>query len=298
MKKQNLKKFLVIFFITMCVTGLYFSEHYVTDAYKIVNIGFEEYSKVKVGEGRLILYCMCKIINFIIHGKIDMTTYLVIYRVLLLITNIILSASILIVYNKIIEVGSVESKKVKILVFISILTSFYCLSITECLLFIENVAMITSLLLATIAAIKYSKRRYILSILILIVGVFCYQGTINFFVAFAFFLVTTINENKKIQLKDALKIGGIYLITLVINFIFIKIIGTENRIIVEPVKILKNISSIVIFSVFYIILYVIIISVLGIIFKLKREEYLNLNLLAILSTISCTALLFGSSSRI
>lgn len=96
----------------------------------------------------------------------------------------------------------------------------------EIMYFPETCIMVSSILFYIISARLLINKKYIHSFLILIIAVFCYQGTIGFFVVCSFLF--SIIKNKKIGKEVFLDIGRIALMGIIasgLNLIFIKVIS-------------------------------------------------------------------------
>jgi hypothetical protein len=96
----------------------------------------------------------------------------------------------------------------------------------EIMYFPETCIMVSSILCYIIAARFFTHRKYIKSLVILVIGVFCYQGTIGFF-AVCCFLFSLI-KNKKIGkevILDVCKIALMGIIASGLNLLFIKSIS-------------------------------------------------------------------------
>lgn len=96
----------------------------------------------------------------------------------------------------------------------------------EIMYFPETCVMVASILFYIISAKFFIEKKYIHSFLILIIAVFCYQGTIGFFVVCCFLF--SIIKNKKIGkevLLDICKIALMGIVASGLNLLFIKIIS-------------------------------------------------------------------------
>ena len=188
-----------------------------------------------------------------------------------------------------------DNKKNKIYsVIISYITIFNFMYL-ENLYFTENIVMSISILLFLIAAnlLIENKNKCIVFLLVLI-GTFCYQGTINLFITFYFLL--EIIKNKKINkelIKNMLIVILICISSILINIIQIKICGNIfnmtqtrmggiNEILNNIVQIFKNMDLILIknselFPKYLLLVFLgIIVIITSIYDKIKQNKFVNL----------------------
>jgi len=300
-KSNNIYLYLFILIITLLITSVYFLDHYATDSYKMVDQGLQTYKDLKISEGRVVLYFIFSFIELIFGSVFNLNNYLFVYRIFLFMSDMIISFGILLVYNKIINIKNYTNIKQKILVFVSVLTMFLSIALTENLLFIDNLGMIIGLLLSIISSIIYVssiKNKSFILLIILIIGTFCYQGIINFFVPLTILFII-IKDNKRIKIIELIKIMTIYLLPLCFNYIYVKVIGSESRVnnIDIEVSTLYVFYNILKYYLKYLLIPLIAILLYFIYSKIKFKTFsVNSLYVVILSIISCTLLTFGTRS--
>ena len=217
-----------------------------------------------------------------------------VYVAVLLILSLAISTLTVLVLKKIL-ISYVEkcSKKMEfIALIISFITIFNFMYI-ENLYFVECFVMSISLLLYIIAAKEIAyKKNIIKTILYTIIGMLCYQGTIG--VLFTMTFLFSILENKKIN-KEVIKNFIICVIaaaiSILLNLILIKIIGQifnlqqvriiGNGIFKNLFYIISEIDTILIeccdmFPKYWLLLFVLGITVVLYIFLLKKNNKYNI----------------------
>lgn len=227
MKEIN-KKDILIFIITFCLTCIVFipflTGHYATDTYNIANVGYENYAiNWSLKDGRIfmaILGLMANLINIPIEAYVFITLFCA-----LIISNITV-----IVLNKIVQKYKQPQNIIQeiITIIISYITIFNFMYF-ENMYFVESIVMAMSVLLFIISAyilVEKGKNYKSKSLILAIIGVICYQGTIG--MIFAFLILFTILKNKnnfKQIIIDLVEIGLVAFISVIINIITVKIIG-------------------------------------------------------------------------
>lgn len=252
MKKLN-KKDIIIFIITFAITCIIFlpflQGHYATDTYNIANVGYENYAiNWSLKDGRFfmtILGLIASKINISIEHYVFITLFCA-----LLISNITV-----IILNKIIKKYKEPKNIIQeiTLIIISYITIFNFMYLED-MYFVESIVMATSVLIFIISAyiLTEKNKNYIIKSLILtIIGVICYQGTIGIFFAFVILFTILKNKNNVKQIViDLVKCGIIALVAVLLNIIAVKIVEnifdmTQTRL-GNISNILKNIIGIII----------------------------------------------------
>lgn len=244
MSKRNrpyeMKKFLTTLIITIIIFMPFLIGHYATDTYNIANVGYENYAiNWSLKDGRLIMA-----IIGLIAAKVNISIEIYVFITLLL--ALIISNITIIYLNNVITKYKQPKNKIQeiILIAISYITIFNFMYL-ENMYFVESIVMAISVLLFIISAnilIEKSKYSILKSLILTILGIICYQGTIGLF--FAFVTLFTILKNKKdIKqiLMDLIKSGVIAFIAVILNIGSVQII--ENIFQVEQ-KRLGDISKI------------------------------------------------------
>lgn len=226
MKKIN-KKDIITFIITFTITCIIFipflQGHYATDTYNIANIGYKNYAiNWSLKDGRFFMTIIGLIANKI-NISIEHYVFLTLFCALL-ISNVTV-----IILNKIIEKYKKPQNIIQeiTLIIISYITIFNFMYL-ENMYFVESIVMATSVLLFIISSYiltERNKNHIIKSLILTIIGVICYQGTIGIFFAFAILLTILKNKNNIKQIIiDLIKCGLIALTAVLLNIISVKII--------------------------------------------------------------------------
>ncbi len=246
--KTDIIIFAIIFIITCIIFIPFLQGHYATDTYNIANIGYKEYAiEWSLKDGRIF---MC--IIGLIASKINMPIKLYVFITLFL--ALVISNISVIILSKIIKKYKEPKKNIQkiIVIVISYITIFNFMYLED-MYFVESIVMASSILLFMISAyiLTEKNKQYILKSLILnIIGIMCYQGTIGMF--FSFTILFTILKNKnnvKQIIIDLIKCGVIALVAVLLNIIAVKIIGNILKIkqtrLSKISKIFSNIEGII-----------------------------------------------------
>ena len=221
-RKESIK-FLIIFGITCIIFIPFLMGHYSADTYKIYNIGYKEAAIGSLKDGRIamaIIGLMAWKTNISIEGYVFAT----------LLIALCISDLIVIKLNIIIK----RYKQPKNIVQEVLLTSICFITIfnftyLENMFFVESIVMATSIFLYMIAAdslVQKSEKHFIISIIMITLGVLCYQGTIGMFITFLILFTVLKNKNNLKQIiRDLLKGATICCIAVLLNIVFIKFIG-------------------------------------------------------------------------
>lgn len=320
--KKDSKKisiFLLIFLfgmITFIVYIPYFREHYPVDVFRILSMGVDDYALLKIAEGRLGLF---SIIQFLSALKISLTSlasYFQLYRVFLVISLVLVIIGMLLLYTMIHKrsknIGSGWKQVVLILCIIAI---FLHPKLVDNMLFIENIGMMIALLAAIVAAYYYTKSSVLskgLAFVILIVGCFFYQGSINFFVPLTYLFHILQHKDEKRSCKQEIgyivKVLLCYGVVLIINYVFVQVYHHMTPAITEQrlnysYDLLNNISYIIQNTLHYLVILQCVTLPMILLFgyikakqqeQIERKNWIHYYALLILSVISCTVLNLGS----
>lgn len=252
-EKQKLIRYLIVLLITLLIYSPLLIGHYSTDTYRLIEMGYERYSiEYSLNDGRIFMSMIGQIAN-----KMNMNINA--YVIILTLFAIIISC---VCIMKLIEIMSKYKKKDKIIItslisYVTIMNFMYL----ENLYFTECIVMSISILLFILAAKYLNEKENIIKVFILVLlGVFCYQGTINVFITFYF--VFALIKNKKLNkeiIKNMIIVMLISLFCIAINMLQIKICGkifgleqtrTGNisKILVNIIYIILNMDKILIYS--------------------------------------------------
>ena len=226
MKKIN-KKDIITFIITFIITCIIFvpflQGHYATDTYNITNVGYEKYAiNWSLKDGRFFM-AIIGLIASKINIPIEQYVFITLFCALL-VSNITVN-----ILNKIIKKyrepkNIIQEITLIIIRYITIFNFMYL----EDMYFVESIVMAISVLIFVISAyilVEKNNNYIIKSLILTIIGVICYQGTIGIFFAFLILFTTLKNKNNVKQIIiDLVKSGAIALVAVLLNILKVKII--------------------------------------------------------------------------
>lgn len=182
-------------------------------------MGYGKYSiEYSLNDGRIFMYIIGQIANKI---NINISEYVIILTFL----AVIISYICIILIEKILKKYKYKEKFiiVSLIAYVTIMNFMYL----ENLYFTECIVMAISIMAYILAADWLNEGKNIIKVFLLVLlGVFCYQGTINVFITF--YLLFALIKNRKIDktiIKNMCIVLGISLVSIVINMIQIKICG-------------------------------------------------------------------------
>lgn len=223
MKKTDIILFVILNIVTSLIFTPWLLGHYATDTYNVMNVGYEYYSiNNSLVDGRIFMYGIMQI------AAIFQVKYEIMITLLLLLAIIISNISVLIIKNIIIE--KMQNKKLGtyIVSYIIAYSLIYNFMYIENLYFLECFVMAITILLNLIAAKIYfeEKKHYLIKTLpLLLISIFCYQGTISTFIVFLSMFLLINKCNIKKCLKKLLIAIIMTAAVCIINLIFINIIS-------------------------------------------------------------------------
>lgn len=237
MKKHQTLLFTIIFCVAILSTIFFLKPHYSIDTVEFLNNGYKAYIQDKfLVDGRIFSVLLLKlVINIPMKYVIP-----ILYVIGILISCI----SVMYIRKLIIKYAKTENKNLNIIPTIISYVIIFNFMYIDAFQFIEFPIIALSVLLFIISAkiIVEEEKGYMLKALILsLIAMFCYQGTINVLIATTF--VISIIKRGKLDSKvvlDMLKVGIILLITILINYGFTVIVGGTSRIDFNIIKNCKN----------------------------------------------------------
>lgn len=304
-KYRNYILFIVTIFVSCILYWEYLIGHFAAETYGIA-LDYKNYAiNAYLVDGRFFSYLFIMLAN-----KLSIP--------ILLLMSISTFSSIVIATIAILQLKNIIAQLVKltkeqeIIVWLISYFTIFNFMMVEIMYFPESCIIVCSILFYIISAKYLIQRKYVRSFFILIIGTFCYQGTIGFFVVCCFLF--SICKNKKIGqevLIDMCKMTLIGIIIASINLVFIKLISvqfqlTQNKsfslefnIIKQNMKlVLRNIYPILqnncgLFpkNVLLIYIEIILIFTLLISYYEKKDQIINL-LILMLITISSSFMIF------
>ena len=305
--KKDIITFIITFIITCIIFVPFLQGHYATDTYNITNVGYEKYAiNWSLKDGRFFM-AIIGLIASKINIPIEQYVFITLFCALL-VSNITVN-----ILNKIIKKYREPKNIIQeiTLIIISYITIFNFMYLED-MYFVESIVMAISVLIFVISAyilVEKNKNYIIKSLILTIIGVICYQGTIGIFFAFLILFTTLKNKNNVKQIIiDLVKSGAIALVAVLLNIVSVKIIEKIFNInqtrLGNISNIFTNIETIVItlpkilqetcnlFPKNMLFLYLTILTVIIIIYQiqnLKKEDitiykYILINIITILSS--------------
>lgn len=218
-KNKSIIKNVVTVIIILLIYSPLLMGHYSTDTYRLIEMGYGKYSiEYSLNDGRIFMYIIGQIAEKI---NINIDAYVII----LTFAAVIISYICIILLEKILKKYKNKEKIiiVSLISYVTIMNFMYL----ENLYFTECTVMAISILLYILAAYWLNEEKSIIKVFLLVLlGVFFYQGTINVFITF--YLLFALIKNQKIDktiIKNMCIVLGISLISILINMIQIKICG-------------------------------------------------------------------------
>lgn len=210
---------ILVILVTLLIYSPLLMGHYSTDTYRLIEMGYEKYSiEYSLNDGRLFMYFIGQLAA---KTNINIMTYVI----LLTFMAVIISCFCVILLIKIFKKYSNKEKicLISLIAYVTIMNFMYL----ENLYFTECIVMAISIMLYILAAYYLTENESKLNtFLLVLIGVFCYQGTINVFITFSFLFTTIKNKNiNKQAFKNIIWSLGISFVSIIINMIQIKMCG-------------------------------------------------------------------------
>lgn len=222
--KNNIIDFFIIFTITCIIFIPFLTGHYATDTYNIANIGYHEYAiKWSLNDGRIFMSAIVLLAEKL-NLSIEMFTFITLFLAL-----IVSSICVIIIKNIIERFKKPQNNFQSIVVMIISYVTIFNFMYIEDMYFVECFVMSISLMLFILAAdilVKKDKNSVIKSLILVILGIMFYQGSICIFFAMTFLISILKNKNNIKQIIiDIIKSGIIALVAVLLNIGLVKIIG-------------------------------------------------------------------------
>lgn len=240
--KRNIITFITILIITCIIYAPLLMGHYATDTYNIINKGYEKYAiTYSLNDGRPI---MCLISLTAQKINVPIMTYIVTLTAIALIVSCI---SVIKLKNIILKYIEKTDKKTEYTILAISYIIIFNFAFLENMQFVECSIMSVSILLSIITAqtiVEKNKNYIVKSIILAILSVVFYQGTINWLFTITFVLSIFKEKKINIQVIKNLILSGIFGgIGCVLDLVQIKITGQIFNLTQVRMGSLKNISS-------------------------------------------------------
>lgn len=232
--KKELIEFSIVLVISILIFTPFLIGHYATDTYNVVNVGYENYAvKWSLNDGRIFMSLLVLLASKI-HLSIEIFVFITLFLALI-------TSSISVIYVKKIiyryktpknllqEILTITISYITIFNFMNIETMYF----VEC--FVISVSVLIFILAADILILK-EKNSILKSLLLVIIGVLFYQGSICMYFMTTLLISILKNKNNYKQIIiDVIKSGIIALVSVLLNMILVSIIGNiygmeQNRI--------------------------------------------------------------------
>lgn len=244
--KRDIITFFIILIFALILFAGYLTPHFATDTYRVYDRTYTGYSKENsLLDGRLIQFTILNILNFF-NVPIHIATI-----ILTILALIVSSVSVLVLKKWVEKYKKFESITGQIFLTLVCFFTIFNFMYLENMYFLECLVMAFSVLLYIVSAkciIEKGKFYFLKSMILMILAIICYQGTISCF----FITVLVFSILKEKELKGIIKnIGisiGIGLIGVALNIIIVHLAENflnlvQNRDFALN-KILKNLSYI------------------------------------------------------
>ena len=230
--RVKIKKFIVIYLMTLIICLPFLAPHKITDTYWNIGEGIEIYKYTPLKDGRIVHFLILSVMDFF-NIKMEFYSIAVHY-----ICIIIYAFSIYNVFSYIMQLlkNKIEqnknSKILKVIILISSVLIILNPLTVENFAYIENLIMSLSIFIGTIAARiihENKKGAYLKTLFLIILAGLCYQGNLNVWIGLCI-LYFAIDEKKTIKewIRYLLKLG---LITILVLASLVAILNITNLII-------------------------------------------------------------------
>lgn len=221
LNRENMILFIILLIVMLIVFKKFVFMHYATDTYNIFARGYKEYAILySLNDGRVFMSGISLLADTF---NIPINIYIITLTILAIATSCI---SIIVLKNIIERYKTPNSKFEKLILILICSCTIFNFMFIENMQFAECFVMATSILCYLLAAdilVRNDKYWIVKSFILVLIGIFSYQGTLGFFIVMVF--VISIAEDDKKILKNILIGGFICLGAVLLNLIEIKICG-------------------------------------------------------------------------
>ena len=221
-KRENIIVYIITVILTIINYITFLKGYFSIDTPKILSLGYDGYAYYySLYDGRLLMFIIGIIANII---QVGIKQY---YIILLVFSIFISSISVMKIYGIITQIKPTNRKIIKLLIFIACYCYIFHFMNIDNFKWIECIIISISVLLYILAAERIIlKNQSILGNILCLLGIICYQGTINVFIATSvlFMFIQTSKVNKKYILRKMFCLAISLLLSVGIDVIIVKII--------------------------------------------------------------------------
>lgn len=222
-KQKRILHFIIILAISLIIFIPWLKPHYSLDNYTINNYGYDYYSKKwSLLGGRVFMFVILKIAE---KTNLPVDFFIVLCEIIAIVISCI---NIIVLKEIVTKYKEPNNKLEKAIVYVSTYFTIFNFMFIDCMEYIESCVMALSILCYLISAnilVKKYSHYNLFSFILVLIGVFCYQGSICMYFAFVTLITIIHNKNSiKTITIDILKSLGFSIISIGANVGFIKII--------------------------------------------------------------------------
>lgn len=221
-KKEKIIVFIVSIIIASITYVGFFEGYFTTDSAKFIEYGYMGYAtQWSLYDGRIVMFLIECIANFLHIGLQNLNIFL------FSISLIILSGAVVQIYDIINKIKPLKNKIMKVAMFIVSFLLIFNFTMVDSLQWSECIIITLSVLIQILAAKKLVlEEKKIVSLIYVIFGLICYQGTINVFIAMSFLFILITNDKEQIKkiIKDIAYMCLVTAIAVGIDCIMVSVI--------------------------------------------------------------------------
>ena len=212
--KKKILLFIAIFSVGIIVTYPAFAPSHALDSYCTIYNGYTETADWFLQNGRVFSALLIYFYN-LVSLPVDSMNFVTMFFFNLFLTLAILKLYLVFSKNR-------ENKIVRVILLVSTFMLFYGPLITEVLLLNEAMIFALGILLAIVSALKLANggiKNYILSLILMILGVTCYQGIACYFFLILLLILMSLKIDYKEKFVNLFKKIGIGIIIYIMSFL-------------------------------------------------------------------------------
>lgn len=222
-KQKRILHFIIILAISLIIFIPWLKPHYSLDNYTIHNYGYDYYSKKwSLLGGRIFMFAILKVAE---KTNLSVDIFIVLCEIIAIVISCI---NISALKEIVIKYKEPDNKLEKAILNVSTYFTIFNFMFIDCMEYIESCVMALSILCYLISAnilVNKYKHYNLFNFILVLIGVFCYQGSICMYFAFVTLITIIHNKNSiKTIIIDILKSFGFSITAIGANVAFIKII--------------------------------------------------------------------------